>query len=245
MSKASITFSIYNKEYNVLNNTICSIVKQKTTFPFEIVIIDDGSEMEYNDFFDSIKLPKHINLKYKKTEKVGFPFAKSKCIDMLDKNSNVIIMQSADIIFGNKYTLQKLYDNVKEKYYTLANVRNFKVNQNICENYEEKTKKILKEWSKKQRKDIYCDPSRKKALLFFLGAIRRVDLLNYTSWEKNSCDAVIGTQLRKLRDQNRFLPIWVKGAIGIHQEHKKIWYECPIQDTCNFKCKRTKARRNK
>lgn len=245
MHKVSITFSVYNKERKVLNNTICSILKQNTDFPFEIIIIDDGSDMEYGNFFESFNLPDHIELKYKKIEKIGFPFAKCKCLDIVDENSEIIIMQSSDIIFGNKNTLQKLVEGVDEKHYSLAKVRNFKVDKDICKNYDKKIKNILKGWSNKPKQDIYCDPGRPKALLMFLGAMKKNNLLKYTSWEKNSCDAVIGTQLRKLKSQGKFLPKWVDGAIGVHQEHKKIWYECPIQDTCNFECKRTKARRNK
>jgi hypothetical protein len=241
--KVSIIFAFYNKSEIHLKNVLCSIDQQIVDFPFELIIINDGSDnkLEYKKIINSFSFKKNdIEVKYKNVGRLGFPFSQQNGIKLMDPNSKIVVIQACDIIYGNEYTLQRLVNNVDNKHYSLALVRNFSVDYDICGSYKESVEKILEEWNKTEIQDIYVDPGKPKSLLFFLGAIRKDHLLEKTPWMKNSCDAVVGTILRNYNKERSFIPIWVDDAIGIHQNHEKIWYECPVVETCKYKCIRTK-----
>lgn len=123
--KVAILMSTYNKS-DILYNVLKSISIQKTSFPFYLVVVDDAStcEEKVEDILNFFDIPyKFIQL----TINVGFSHALSKCLSLVSEDTDILVLQSADVLYSDENTLETLVKGVSEKTFTLAEVRNVKI----------------------------------------------------------------------------------------------------------------------
>ncbi len=230
--KVSLFMSTYNKN-SVLPNTLYSISRQKTTFPLEVCVVDDCSDIDPEPIIKGF-LP---DVKYRRlSEHIGPQFAKNQCLDLMSPDTDVVILQSCDVIQAHPFTVEELCKHVGDKTITLAEVIDIRTNILLFQNFDFEVQHMLDNW---ERYITYSTTQvgrkRPNEWLFFLGAIRREDLESI-GYGDNSCDAVLHQTMRH-REFNR--PTLLAYVKGIHQCHPKTWYICPLVETCEFYCSRT------
>ena len=240
--KASILI-VATDGYDALRNSLYSLSLQRTSFPYEVCVLDVNSTIELEPL-----VRKYIpNAKYRKINdsKVVFMYSQGICLDLADPLSDVIVIQGNDIIYTQSNNLENLCNGVKPKLVSMAEVLNMDIDADLYKNFNSEIGKILNNWEIYARRtpptgDI--KPKEKKysgpgsnAILFFLGAITRKDL-EEAQFRKNNCDAVLYPNLARLG-----VGMCHPGVKGVHQKHFKIIYPCPIVDECKYNCSRKKG----
>jgi len=233
--KASIVMITYNKNHQ-LPNVLHSIVRQKVDFPFEVCIVDDCSDVDPKSIVE-----KHlvgIDYKYKRLEThFGSMAVKSHALNLISPDSDVVVLQSADVIWMKESLLQMLCSNVKPSQFALATVRNVPApltNPKMYEDFKQGVRKVSAFW-KRPNKGLLKDKRsmrvrsgpRVSQWYFFLGAIRRADLFSLDVM-KSWCDVTFHFMLKDAR----FTPYFLSGIDGIHQEHPRTFFMCQFADTC-------------
>ena len=250
--KASILLATYNKN-DCLPNTLYSIARQKVSFPFEVCIVDDISIVDpepiVRKFFDiegsktyfsgkdsNSSALTNAHAKYKKLyNHVGGQFSQSLCCDMMDKDTDIVIIQSCDVMYLQDNTIQRLCDTVKPGYFTMAIVKNIAVKPNLWEDYDEEIKPVLANWDQTQGINIYSGKDRPGGdWLFFLGAMTKEDLLKI-DFDYRCCDVVVQQKIK----EHGMQPIFLEDVKAVHQKHPPadLW-PCSIVDRCEYWCKR-------
>jgi glycosyltransferase involved in cell wall biosynthesis len=244
--KVSIILTFYNKQ-NCNRNTIYSILRQKTNFPFEVLIVNDNSPNDDFSYLSKIKKPLNITLKYKKNEtNMGSNFGHQTALGMMDDDVDIIVTQSSDVLYATEYTLQKLVDGVDDNHYTSGAVANMKIDTNLWKNMENELPKIVdKMWPKMENpKTKYMYTSSKNPRLYwFLAAIKKDHLFKYFTWRENACDVKTKEELIKLNKDGKLFVRWIDDAMAIHQKHPQVIHPCPIVDVCKFKCPRKRDKK--
>lgn len=238
----------YNKN-KILPNTLYSIARQKTSFPLEICIIDDHSNVDPEPIIKKF-LPQS---KYRRLGKNVGQQSKSLCLDMVSKDSEIVIPINADVIISDPFGIKKLCEHVKYKQIALAEVINVFVDSSLYSNankFNEFIDTIDDNWASYLKPKIikgefpdncsYVSRFVPHRWLFFLGAISRENI-EEVGYKENSCDAVLAPKMKAMGFKAHLL-IHVH---GIHQRHKKVIYPCPLEKTCKFYCSRTKKRNRK
>ena len=138
--KASILISAYEKELE-LPNVFYSISRQKTNFDFEVCFVDDCSYINtqsiYNEYLTipnkkGIRLKQHIGNRMAQTDAIpGFKNSYHMAYDLASPESDVFIVQSADVIWGQDNLLQELVDGSKNKEIPTCRVMNMKIEQDL------------------------------------------------------------------------------------------------------------------
>ena len=227
VSKVAICMQTFNKN-DVLPNVLYSIARQKPPFPFELCVIDDGSD----------ESPEPIIRKY-------FPDAKFKCItekgpsgpdavfghalDLISDDVDVVILQSADVIHVEEYTIEDLVDNVDKKVPAFAQVSNAEVPNDMYQDFGKGIKNIFEQWKVvPAMRRTGCE----KGLYFFLGAILKEDTKTL-GFGQPLCDVMLQQQLWNQKFRINFL----EDLKGIHCVHSESWIPCVGMSTCFFKCK--------
>jgi len=236
--KVSVIMATWNK-HKYLPNSLYSLSRQKTSFPFEICILDDHSNIDPEPIVKQF-LP---GVKYKRLdEHSGFMFSQGKCLSLTSPDSDVILIQSDDIIYTQDNSIELICNSVKPKNISLAEVVDMPVPYDLLENFDNNIKSILSKWDSYKRVesiDIDGIPYNLNPLysgrnypswLFFLGAISRKDL-EFLEFAKINCDAIIGPKMK----QNGFV-VNYPPVKAIHQRHPKSVYPCPIVDSCTYHC---------
>jgi glycosyltransferase involved in cell wall biosynthesis len=248
--KASIFIATYNRNKELLN-ALHSLSKQKTSFPIEYCIIDDHSDVDPEPLIRKF-LP---DAKYKRLKKrVGFVYSQSYCYDLISPDSDIIVLQAADVIYTTNNILEELCKGTDIGVFTLAEVVDIEIESDVCEKFNEKMSEILNEWNShikfrwlKIDNDVDFNKRYKSytkytgrningqdlSWLFFAGAIRREDLedLGFSSGSV-MCDAVLNQILRI----NEYEANILDHLKVIHQRHSKIVYPCPVIDKCLIRC---------
>ncbi len=229
--KVSLLMSTYNKN-DVLPNTLYSISRQKTTFPLEVCIVDDCSTVDPEPIIKGF-LP---DAKYRRlSEHIG-PFDRNQCLDLMSPDTDVVILQSCDVIHAQPFAVEELCKHVGDKTITLAEVIDIPVDVLLFQNFDFEVQQILGNWeSYIYSLTMHVGRGRSNQWLFFLGAIRKTDLESI-GYEDNSCDAVLHQTMRR---HNFHPPNLLAYVRGIHQCHIKTWYTCPLVEKCEFYCSRT------
>lgn len=95
----------------LIREAIDSVVRQKTSISFEVVIVDNDSEGTYeNELIDIVQSYSNINIKYYKNEKnIGMFGNWNRCIE-LASSSLISILNDDDIL--NDYWLDTAYENI-------------------------------------------------------------------------------------------------------------------------------------
>lgn len=233
--KASILMSTYNKN-DCLPNTLYSISKQQTSFPLEVCIVDDGSTVDPEPIIRKF-IP---DAKYKRFEtRIGFETVLSKGFESLvSPDSEIVIIQSCDIIHTQPFLVEELCKNVKPKSMAMCEVKSFPVELDAYKNFDIKMNDYLSNWN--NMKGRYYSGSKRPPnkgyidYIFFLAAMYRSDLY-YINYHVCDCDCVVNYNI-KFR---KISPIFVDKLKGIHQEHKRNKYPgCSLIKTCKISCRR-------
>ena len=237
--KVSILLVVKNKK-DSLRNVLYSIVRQKTSFPYEVCVLDVNSSIELEPFIREF-IP---DVRYKKLdEDVNFIYAKGVCLDLADPLSDVIVIQGEDVIQTQDFALEDLCKQVGPKTVSIAEVLDIPIDKDFHKRFEPNMENILFDWGS----HIYMHKSEidgvkytlnsyrtgkelPAAILFFLGAIRREDL-SLLDFQENNCDAVIGPKMKELGFKVNYPDVK-----GIHQRHIKISHFCPVVDSCQYHC---------
>lgn len=244
----SIIISIYNKN-DILPNTLYSIARQKISFPFEVCIVDDCSDIDPALIIKEFILDAKYN---RLTEKTGW----NDCIRFernlynIDPKSDTIVIIHPDVILTQPFIIEELCKNVCSKTIALAEVVDIPINLELYKNFDIEINNILSDWNTHIRYNkrnidnssysIWTKYSGKDypSWLFFLGAIKKEDMY-LIEYDKNACDATINAKMRSLGFKANILD----NLKGIHQRHSLKAFPCPIVNTCNIHCiRKTKHR---
>lgn len=231
--KASILIATHNKA-NVLPNTLYSISRQVSDYDYEVCIVDDCSinPPENSD------IKKFLTGQYKYlrlSENVGCSRSQCECMKIMDESSEIVVLQSAEIVWGNDTILQELCQNVEPGVFTMVEVRNVKVPVDLWTHWEDidyflhedrlyETLKMINSDPRQPEMGKYSlkhtifsgprqpDPGRR--WYFFLGAILKEDLMK-TCFTRGDCfDVHLSNDLHRLGMQVKYVP-----GIAIHQKH--------------------------
>lgn len=224
--KATIFMTTYNKN-DLLPNTLFSIARQKTSFPYEVCIVDDHSDVDPEPIIRKF-IP---NAKYKRLDKrYSFDVVSSYALDLASDDSDILILQSADVIHGRTDTIERLCMGVGEKKICMAAVSNTYPPHNAYKNFKKFLPKLLKQskGGKKRSK-----PGKDQAsYYFFLGAIRRMDYESLKCSKEPYCDIMLAKELI----ESKFIANYHKKLIGFHQDHPKTSVPCSRINTCTVFC---------
>ena len=226
----AICMQTFNKN-DVLPNVFYSIARQKPPFPYIVCLTDDGSDIDpeslLREFFPN-------NYKYQRISKKGPSgpdVAFGRTLDIVPPDVDVVILQSADVVHVEEYTIEDLVDNVDKKVPAFAQVSNAKVPNDMYLDFDKGIKNIFEEWK-------VVDPMRRtgynKGWYFFLGAILRSDA-EELGFGKPLCDV----QLQQKLWDGGYKPNFLEDLKGIHAIHPDSWIMCDgiRNNNCKFKCK--------
>ena len=245
--KASIWIAVWNNA-NLLSNALYSLSIQKTDFPFEVCIVDDCSfinpEPIVRKYFPDAKFKVLDSHK-------GFNFAQSHCFDLVSDDTDVILMQTADVIYTKPNIVNELCHGVRKKIISLPEVVDIPISENMApKEFADRIGYCLNNWDRfihyrKTDIDGVIFEVHTKYLgegcswLFFSGAIRRDDFedLGYDANE-NICDGRLYCNLRVCGFRANIMP----QLRVIHQRHPKTAYPCSVMSSCFVDCLRKNPR---
>lgn len=247
--KVSVFMSTHNKN-KLLPNAMYAISRQVVDFPVEFCIIDDNSDVDPLPIIHNF-LPKDW-VKYKRLEKhVGFMYAQSKCFELMSPDTDVIILQSCDVIPIYPYTYKILTDNVGDRMPVLPCTVDMPIDEDLWKNdWDNELARIDRQWEKyitaidlNIKGDVYKNSSTLYtgrpgcSWLFFLGSIFKDNLMDL-GYHKGGCDAMLSSKMKQLGYQVKMFPL----LKVIHQRHEKTSPLCPIIDRCDIHCIRKTPR---
>lgn len=235
--KAAIFLATHNKN-EALGNVLHSITRQKTSFPFEVIICDDAShdiaglrEVVFTHLGSSGIPFRFIIL----SSNVGSNRSQSFCLDLIGLEVDTIVLQSSDVFYAGDDVLEKLCRNTAPGRFTLAEVRNVSVDPQMWRSFEKNLPFYLEnERLMETLAHINADPRQQdrgsytihhvfysgtrqprplERWYFFLGAIRKDDLLE-TCFPTCCADVNVSNDLHRLGKECMYVD-----AIGIHQRH--------------------------
>lgn len=244
--KVAVILTFYNKQY-CNKNTVYSVLRQITDFPFEVLIVNDASPTDDFSFLNKVKLQNNINLKYSKNEKnLGSNFGHKTALKMMSNDVDIVVTQSSDVMYATQHTLQKLVEGVDNKHYTSGTVANIQVNPNLWKDLKNGLPKLIKKkWPRMENpktKYMYTSKSNPR-LYWFLAAIKRKHLMNYFTWADNACDVKTKDELIRLKREEKLFCRFVDEAMAIHQSHPQNIHPCPIMDQCPYTCVRKRGKK--
>lgn len=105
MTKISVIMGLYNTPFDYLEACVKSILGQ-TLKDFELIVIDDGSTIEYADFFKNFN---DDRIKYSKLDKNCGPGGARNIGIKQAKGEYIAIVDSDDIYLPNRLELQSQY----------------------------------------------------------------------------------------------------------------------------------------
>jgi len=232
--KASILLATYNKN-ECLPNTLYSISQQKTTFPVEVCVVDDCSDVDPEPIIKKF-VP---DAKYKRLEKhVGLPYFQSICCELMSEDSDIVIIQSSDVMYLGNSVIQNLCDAVKPGFFSMATVKNISVGDKLYQHdilYGDTTKTFIKNWDQVQGIHIYSGKDRPGGdWLLFLGAMTKDDMIKI-DFDYRCCDVIVQQKIKEKGLQ----PIFLDEVKAVHQKHPPadLW-PCSIVDSCEYWCRR-------
>jgi len=218
--KATIYMATHNKN-DVLPNVLCSITRQKVPFPYEVCIVDDHSDVDPEPIIRKF-IP---DAKYKRFDKQqGFDVVTEHALSLASSDSDILIMQSADVIHSGLDTIEKLCAGVSEKTICMATVRNTNPPNDMHKDFEGQLPHISNQY---KRGAFRSAPGRN---YFFLGAIDRRGYESLDFVTKPHCDIMLENGLTTAG----FKFNHPEGIMGFHQNHSTSTIPCSRIDTCDI-----------
>ena len=225
--KATIYMATFNKN-DVLPNVLYSIARQKVSFPFEVCIVDDHSDVDPEPIIRKF-LP---DAKYKRLDRQrSFDSLAGHILDMVSDDSDILIMQSSDVIYGNIHTIEMLCNGVGKKQVCMADVRNTNPPIDMYKNFKKHLPLIDQQYQKGTKRS---KPNSKgvSKFYFFLGAIRRSDYDSLECTKEPYCDGMLSRNLIN----SKFIANYSKQVIGFHQQHPMTTIPCSRLHSCVKMC---------
>jgi len=233
--KASILLATYNKN-SCLRNTLYSITRQKTDFPFEVCIVDDVSEEDPLPIIREMFQGSGIPYFYEQLPKhVGGQFSQSLCMGLMSPDSTIGIVQSCDVMYVQDDLLQRLCAPVRPRFFSMAGVKNILIDPEAYLYYNKVVDGVLSIWDSVKGVNIYSGINRPGGdWLLFLGAMTREDLLKI-AFDYWSCDIVIQQKIK----EKGLKPVFLDEVKAVHQQHPPahLW-PCSAVDRCEYWCRR-------
>jgi len=230
--KAAILLATYNK-LECLPNTFYSIKRQETSFPVEVCIVDDRSDFPGPERFVQFFLP---DAKYKRLEKhVGTQFSQSKCLELISDDTDIVIIQSCDVMYLQDDLIEKLCEGVTDGKFAMAGVKNVSVPIDYWRDRETGIQQLNQEYESTQGINIYSGTGRpSRDWLLFLGAMTVNDAYKI-DFDFRCCDVVVQQRIR----EEGLQPIFRDDLHAIHQLHPPAHrWPCSIVDSCEYWCSR-------
>ena len=229
--KVAILIATYNKEKQ-LANTLCSIARQKTSFPFEVCIVDDCSKIDPEPIIREF-LP---DAKYKRLKKrLGSNGGPSACLDLVSPDVDVVVLMTSDIILVGDDSLECLCERVGDQKVVFGVVLNVDIKSNFHKKMESNITYVESNWDSLMKDNFTkSSPTKPRMWRFFLGAITK-DNLSEIGYRENPCDNLMMHAMKE-RDYDADILAYVK---SIHQDHARKTYHCPMAETCKKWCRRT------
>ncbi len=151
--RCSIVMSTRNKAEQ-LDITLQSIFSQKVPFPYEVIVVDDGSTDNTKEICNKYRL-KYLFLE---NDRYRNP-SKARNAGYREAKGEIIICQSDDVVHGQPTTIQLLVEGLKPDEFLISTVHNYEFADDI-------PSKFILEYSGLKIQNPY----------FFLGAIWRKHL---------------------------------------------------------------------
>ena len=225
--KATLFMATYNKN-NELPNTLYSIARQKISFPLEVCIVDDNSDIDPEPIIRKF-IP---SAKYKRLDKQVSPdVIHSYALDLASKDSDILIRQSSDVIHGSTNTIERLCKGVAKKKICMATVANTDPPLNMHKKFDKVLPTILKQHRKGKRRSK-AGGTTQTSFYFFLGAIRRTEYESLDCTKGPHCDVMLAEELML----KKYIANYPKKLFGFHQPHPKSLIPCSRIDTCDLFC---------
>jgi glycosyltransferase involved in cell wall biosynthesis len=224
--KVAVSMATYNKD-ECLENVLYSLKRQEKNFPFDLCIIDDHSDIDPEPLIGKY-FPSVIYKRNK--ERQGFDVVFGRALELISDNTDIVILQSADVVHIEDYLIEDLIDNVDDKIISMPAVKNGDFPTNAYKNFEGEISKLKERWEISPPL-FRCSPVYR--WYFFLGAIRKIDAEELGLFGKPLCDVVLADALSEKGFKRR----WLGHLTGIHSNHKASWWPCQNINSCNLKCK--------
>lgn len=234
----SIFLANHNKT-EALRYTLISLARQKASFPFEVCLVDDGSERDPLPFIEDVT--RDLDFKYRRyTPGIGFPLSQGRCIELANPEANIIVVQSVDVLYLGTDTLERLVAPVEPGRFTLAGVKNIQVNPGSFATFEKFANSVNCIWNAVKGIHVYSGSDRPGGdWLFFLGALTRGDFFRIR-FPENGCDVVVQHRLK----ETGMKPVFLDDVRAVHQWHvPNHLFPCPIMDKCEYTCGRKRSHR--
>jgi len=232
IKKVAIVTTIYNRS-DGLRNTLMGLVKQKISFPYEVLVVDDGSEKNPESIIREY-IPDNL-LKFKRFDKNEGPIiAKPAAYNMASEDSNIFVYMGSDVILLDTDCIEKLCKGVGEKIFTIGEVNTMDVANDMYIRWDTEVKSMKERFYKMNPYfHTYCGSLKPTRWYIFLGALRKedVDSINFFG----SCDMIYYAALS--RDKFKAVFPMVK---AVHQTHPTRIGYCPIVGICKRGCSRRK-----
>ena len=233
MIKASIIITTYEKN-KLLPNVFYSISRQVTNFDFEVCVLDDYSSKDPKPLFD-----RYLQVKNKKYKRIlnhlgnrahvhsdhfptmpWFKSAHSMSLDMVSPESDVVIDQSADVIWASDFLLQDLVDSMKEKEVVIPRVKNMDFPEDLWAMNWEEIISYLVNHEEVGPNSVYAGDYQgsRAPRVGMLNAFYKKDLLGELNFLGCGADEETGGLLTNLG----YKWIYRDDLIGIHQRHEAI-----------------------
>jgi len=254
MNKAAVIIAAYNK-HEVFRNVLTGLMRQKVSFPWELCIADDGSDV---DLWPIIKetWPKPQNVIY---ERIAIPKdspewelwgSKKKVYSLVSDDVDVIVSLASDVIMLDNNVIQKLCEGVGERKFTMTEVFTKKVDPDMYKNFDNWSNEMLSNWNNfNVQTECFCGKGKPTRWYMFLGALRRKDIDDIDFF--NSCDVIYSQKLggkfgRNPQDKNPDKPIGrftvnYPDVRAVHQMHVSEDVKCHMVEKCRIGCRRTHA----
>ncbi|MCK9596709.1 glycosyltransferase family 2 protein [Candidatus Pacearchaeota archaeon] len=221
----------YNKE-KLLPYVLYSLTKQKTDFEYQLCIVDDNSTIDPESIIKSY----FHNVKYKRLDQhYSFDTMMSFIVDFVPEDTDIIVMQSADVVYMSDNILQTLVDNCLPDQASFCTVAN--VNKELTEKANNVNN--FYGWLKLVNEDWQINPptirSGKVAIqnYFFLGAIRKKDMELLDDIKRPWCDIMLHYNMANYGIK----AIYPDNIYGAHLWHEPSLVMCQNMDHCNLVCK--------
>jgi glycosyltransferase involved in cell wall biosynthesis len=240
--QVSVLLAIKNKR-GVLPNVLFSIAQQKTSFPWEVCIINDDPQDNIEPLVRQFLAREKISSNLVRvvygtmSSSSGFNFAPAACVKLMAPSSLVGIIMSADCILLNDDVIESLWERVESKKMVLAEVADLSLPVNLYQNFDVEVGKLLSQWQVFLTEDrVQVARNRPHIWLLFVGAMMKEDMLQL-DYVKNCCDAVLWQRMKA--PASGYTAEILTYAKAVHQIHRHVPYFCPLVKSCTYHCCRT------
>ena len=223
--KASVFLAVYDKNKD-LPNVLTSLSRQKTSFPYEVCILDDCSPVDPTPLIQQY-LP---SARYKRlTKNIGSRQNGIELMQLASPDSDIIIHASSEIIFVQDDVIERMCQLVKPGVVVAAQVLDAPISPDMHKDFDQWQVNTLSNWDKIQQQNSVYSGTTRPGVWLFLSALTRDDFYKI-NWHNRKCDRVNHYVL----DENNISLFHDDSIKSIHQRHPSYFHSCPELTTCPY-----------